>query len=208
VDALGGPDALMALARQAFDAGDFRWAAELMNHLVFADPGHQDACALQAATLEQLAFGAENGTWRNFFLAGATELRGTPPGTPTTTASADLMAALSLAQLFDSLAIRVDGPRAATLRSAIDWTVTGPAGREQHWSRLVNGVLAHGDGTGRGAPDARIRISRAGLLGLAGGTSTPDDLAGDLSVDGSADALDILLGVLDRPDPDFAIVTP
>jgi alkyl sulfatase BDS1-like metallo-beta-lactamase superfamily hydrolase len=208
VEALGGPDALLAVARRAFDAGDFRWVAELVNHLVFADPGHEDARALQAATLEQLAFGAENGTWRNFFLTGATELRDAPPGTPTTTASADLLAQLSLAQLFDSMAIRVDGPRSASLRSAIDWTVTGPAGQEQHWSRLVNGVLAHGEGPGRGAADARIRISRAGLLGLAGGTSTPKDLADDLTVDGSADALDVLLGVLDRPDPGFAVVTP
>lgn len=118
------------------------------------------------------------------------------------------MAQLSQGQLFDSLAIRVDGPRSAELRSAIDWTVTAPAGERRHWSRLAHGVLVHGAGTGRGTPDARVRISWAGLLGLASGTRGPADLTDDLSVDGTADALDTLLGALDRPDPGFAIVTP
>lgn len=66
----------------------------------------------------------------------------------------------------------------------------------------------HGPGSGRGACDARVRISRAGLLDLASGVRTPDDLTGDLSIDGAAEAIDTLLGALDQPDPGFAIVTP
>ncbi|NMO52305.1 MBL fold metallo-hydrolase [Actinoplanes sp. TBRC 11911] len=204
VDAIGGPDALLAAARRAYDAGDFRWVAELVNHLIFADPSHADARALQSAALEQMAFGAENGTWRNFFLTGATELRTGSTGTPTTPASPDVMAQLTLGQLFDSMAIRVDGPRAATLRSAVDWTVTGAGGDERHWSRLANGVLVHGAGTGRGTADARVTIGRSALLALAGGAGIPDDLA----IAGDAAALDTLLGALDQPDPAFAVVTP
>ncbi|MHC1558941.1 alkyl/aryl-sulfatase [Actinomycetospora sp. C-140] len=211
VEALGGPDSVLAAGRRAYEGGDFRWVAELVGHLVFADPGNTDARALQADALEQLGFGAENGPWRNFFLTGATELRGDVLGTPTTTASPDLLAQLSLDQLFDSVAIQVDGPRAAELRLGVDWTVTGDDGAaEQHWTRLRHGVLVHGAGTGRDEADARVRIGRTALLGLVGGRSGPEALeaSGDLVVDGARDALPRLLGVLDPPDPGFAIVTP
>lgn len=211
VDALGGPDALLQVAKQAYDAGDFRWVAELVGHLVFADPRHAEARELQAAALDQLGFGAENGTWRNFFLTGAYELRHGSIGTPAETASPDLIAQLTLAQLFDSLAIKVDGPQAWSEQLGIDWTITRPDGaEEQHWSRLCNGVLTHGDGAGRGNADATIRVGRQALLELLSGQAKPEDLerAGSLRVVGTPDVLGRLLGVLDTPDPDFAMVTP
>ena len=75
VDALGGIDRVVELAQKAFDEGDFRWAATLLDHATFADAEHPKVRELYADTLEQLAYGAENATWRNFFLSGATELR-------------------------------------------------------------------------------------------------------------------------------------
>ena len=212
VEALGGPDAVLAAGRRAFDAGDFRWVAELVGHLVFADPGHAGARELQADALEQLGFGAENGTWRNFFLSGAYELRGGTTGTPTTTASPDMIAALSTDQIFDSIAIQIDGPRAWELELAIDWTLTSSdgSGDVTHWSRLANGVLTHGEGTGRYDADARVDLARSDLLALLSRATTPDDLVGSgrLTVDGTSDVVTALLDVLDPPDPGFAIVTP
>jgi alkyl sulfatase BDS1-like metallo-beta-lactamase superfamily hydrolase len=211
VDAIGGPDALMQVARRAYEAADFRWVAELVGHLVFAEPGHTDARELQAAALDQLGFGCENGTWRNFYLTGAFELRGGSTGTPTVAASPDMLAQLTLGQLFDNVAIQVNGPQAWDLRAGIDWTVTGPDGaEEQHWPQLGNGVLTHGEGSGRGGADATIRIGRQALLGLFSGTAGAEELekAGDMTIDGSRDVLARLLGVLDAPDPGFAIVTP
>jgi alkyl sulfatase BDS1-like metallo-beta-lactamase superfamily hydrolase len=111
VAAIGGIDAVVAHAQAAFDEGDLRWAAELLDRAIFADPGHAGARELQARTLEQLAYGAENGPWRNAFLAGATELRHGSFGTPATT-SPDLLLALAPEQIFDAIAIRVNGPRA------------------------------------------------------------------------------------------------
>jgi alkyl sulfatase BDS1-like metallo-beta-lactamase superfamily hydrolase len=75
VAAMGGADAVVEQARQAHREGDYRWVVELLNHVLFADEHHAEARALQADAFEQLGFGAENGTWRNAFLAGATELR-------------------------------------------------------------------------------------------------------------------------------------
>ncbi|MDQ4117805.1 MAG: MBL fold metallo-hydrolase [Actinomycetota bacterium] len=211
VAAIGGPDAVLQVARRAYDDGDFRWVAELVGHLVFADPDNAEARGLQASALDQLGFGAENGTWRNFFLTGAYELRNGSVGTPTQTSSPDMVAQLSLAQLFDSVAIRVDGPRAASETLGIGWTVTGPDGAEdRHWSRLHNGVLTHGEGTGRAGADATIRIDRQSRLALLSGQATAEALqsSGRLTVDGSSGVLGRLLGVLDAADPDFAIVTP
>ena len=74
--------------------------------------GDGAARELQADTLEQLGYGAENATWRNFFLMGAKELREGIGGTPTATAPPDIVANLSVAQLLDAMAIRLDGPRA------------------------------------------------------------------------------------------------
>ena len=71
----GRLDAAIAIAREAFDEQDYRWAAEVLDHVLFADATNEAAKSLQADTFEQLGFGAENGTWRSVFLAGATELR-------------------------------------------------------------------------------------------------------------------------------------
>ncbi|TKG69253.1 alkyl/aryl-sulfatase [Prauserella endophytica] len=210
VEAIGGPEALLEVARRAFTNGDYRWVGELVGHLVYADPGNTAARELQAAAFEQLGFGAENATWRNFYLVGAAELRGEKGGTPTVTASPDILAQLSLGQLFDSVAIRVDGPRAGDLRIGVDWTVTGPDGEHQYWSRLSNGVLSHGDGAGREKADALVRADRQGLLALFSGEAGPDELreSGSLTIEGATDVLGRMLGVLDSADPGFAIVTP
>ncbi|HEU4757699.1 MAG TPA: alkyl sulfatase dimerization domain-containing protein, partial [Agromyces sp.] len=122
VAAIGGIDRVVELARAAYDGGDFRWAATLLDHAVFADPDHAAARALYADTLEQLAYGAENATWRNFFLSGATELRVGNFGTPVSAAAPELLAQLTPEQLLDSIAISVDGPRAWDLDLALDLT--------------------------------------------------------------------------------------
>ena len=141
VAAIGGADAVLEQARAAYAAGDFRWVAELVNHLVFAEPENAAARALQADALEQLGFGAENGTWRSAYLAGAAELRHGSFGTPATTASGDLLGALSPGQVFDAIAIRVDGPRAwhETLSIGVVLTDDGTTYRLD----LRNGVLVH-----------------------------------------------------------------
>ena len=119
VAAMGGIDRVVELAAAAYESGDFRWAATLLDHAMFTDSDHVDARELYADTLEQLAYGAENATWRNFFLSGATELRDGNFGTATTTTSLSLLTQLTPEQIFDGLAIRVDGPRA--------WPSTSPS---------------------------------------------------------------------------------
>lgn len=206
VEFMGGADAVLEKARASFDAGDFRWVAEVVNHVVFADPDNQAARELQAEALEQLGYGSENATWRNFFLMGAKELREGSLGTPTTTAAADFIANLTLDQLFDSLAIRLDGPRAASERIVLNWSVDD----ETYAMTLENGVLNYLPDKQAPEPDASITITRSSFNQVLLGAATPQDLlaSGELQIDGDAMKLATLLGLLDEPDPNFAIVTP
>jgi alkyl sulfatase BDS1-like metallo-beta-lactamase superfamily hydrolase len=111
VEFMGGADELLRKALEAYDNNEYRWVAEVVNHLVFADPDNAEARALQASALEQLGYQAESGQWRNFYLTGAMELRNGLPGTGALqTASPDMIKALSLDSLFDYLAVKLNGP--------------------------------------------------------------------------------------------------
>ncbi len=153
---------------------------------------------LQADTLEQLGFGCENGTWRNFYLAGAAELRHGSFGTPVSVAG-DMMQALSPEQVFDAIAIRVNGPLAwdQHLSIGVELVDTGAAFHLE----LRNGVLVHRRAPVAGA-DLVLRMPAAALPGILGGSLEGVALEGDPAV------LQRLLGLLDQPDPDFAIITP
>lgn len=204
VEAMGGADRVVELAQQAFESGDFRWAATLLDHVIFTDENHAAARELYADVLEQLAYGAENATWRNFFLSGATELREGKFGTPTTSASPSLLGQLTPEQIFDTFAINVNGPRAWDLDLAIDVTFEDTG--DNYRLTLRNGVLVY-----RKAPadpqtaQTGVRLAnKLRLLGLAAG----DAASPGFEVTGDADALPALLSALDRPDPGFSIITP
>ena len=207
VEAIGGTDAVVAKARAAFDAGDYRWAAELANHAVFADPTTPTARALLADTYEQLGYGSENGTWRDFYLSGATELRDGQFGTPTETTAPDVIGQLTPAMLFDAIAIQVNGPEAWDENLRIDVVLTDTD--ERYRLRLANGVLTYSARPQKGDADATVTTTRARPTALA---------MGGLSAQGLADAghraqrrpsaLLRLASVLDPGDKNFAIVTP
>ncbi|WP_338701874.1 alkyl sulfatase dimerization domain-containing protein [Streptomyces sp. Q6] len=206
---MGGADEVLRRARTSYDEGDFRWVATVVNHVVFADPDNADARALQADALEQLGYGSENGTWRNFFLMGALELRHGNVGTPTNAASRDVIGALTLDQLLDSLAVRVDGPASWDADITVRWNLTS-GDAVTMWLR--NGVLTHvaGRGSAGVAPDVEITLDERVLRAVLLGTMAPADLPsrGAATVTGDLGRLIELLGHLDAPDPDFAIVTP
>ncbi|MDJ0398337.1 MULTISPECIES: alkyl/aryl-sulfatase [Rhodococcus] len=209
IEFMGGADQVLEKARRSFEDGDFRWVAQVLNYVIFADPDNAQAKALQADALEQLGFGSENGTWRNFFLMGAYELRHGAIGTPTVTTAPDIVGALTIDQIFDALALRVDGPRAWSTTLTIDWNFTDE--NSVHRTRLCNGLLVHFDTDGSlPAPDTTITLTRSLLIAVLLGGADPASLVADgsITVDGADGVLAMLVSVLDEPDPDFAIVTP
>jgi alkyl sulfatase BDS1-like metallo-beta-lactamase superfamily hydrolase len=205
---LGGSAAALEHAEALLANGstaDLRFAATLLNHVVFAEPDQGEARALLAEVYTRLGHGAENATWRNIYLTGARELLDGPKVQPRG-GGRGLLAALSVSQLLDSLSIRVDGPRAWDLDLRIDWHLLDhdrtPEGGWWH-ARLHNGVLVHRrDGAADPAAGLTLRLTRPQLAGLLGARSLDGiEHSGDLGL------LQRLLGVLEAPDHAFPIVT-
>ncbi|WP_220094271.1 alkyl/aryl-sulfatase [Cryobacterium soli] len=199
VEVMGGVAATLEHARRYLEAGDLRFAVELASHAVFADPGDGAARELLATGLERLGLGAENATWRNVYLTGANELR---YGIGRNDISAGgLLSALTVTQLFDTLAIRVVGPRAWNESFAINWVITDT--RDLYRLELSHGALVHYPMQKPRAADLNVRISRTRLAqAVASGSFSGVDMTGDTGV------LSRLFALLDAPDPSFAVVTP
>ncbi|QLI73806.1 Alkyl/aryl-sulfatase BDS1 [Metarhizium brunneum] len=203
----GGAGQVVDRAREALGEGDFRWAAEILNHVVFAEPEHAEARALLADTYEQLGYGSENGPWRNFYMSGAAELRGGKFGAPTSTASGDVVGQLTPEMVFDSLAVRVDGPRAWGQSLAIDVVLVDAGERYRLW--LSNGVLVYSAARREASPDVTLSATRRQLCALVGLGRGPDALrAAGIEIDGDVSVLARLGGLLDPGDRNFDIVTP
>jgi len=209
VDYMGGADEVLRKARESFERADYRWVAEVVNHVVFADPTNTEARHLQADTLEQLGYQAESGPWRDFYLSGAQELRdgllGIGGGS---TASPDVVQAMTTEMLFDYLAVRLNGPEAAgrTVELAVEVT-----DRDEVWLLgLQNGTLRSVAGRRPDAPVATLRLTHDALAALATGRTTWEELVegGGFEVDGDRAAVDGLVSLFDTFAFWFDIVTP
>ncbi|GAA4234136.1 alkyl sulfatase dimerization domain-containing protein [Actinomadura meridiana] len=201
VECMGGASRVMSLARDYAGHGDLRFAATLLGHAVFADPDNVDAKKALADVFQRLGQGAENGTWRNFYLAGAMELRDGIKPVPMSIAGG-MTAGLSVEQVFDSMAIRVNGPKAWDEHVTIDWDITDSGDRYR--MMLSDGVLIHRRaGGGDGEADLTLTLTRPQLFALIAGDGTEG-----ITSTGDAAALHRLLAVMDAPEPDFPIVTP
>ncbi|MFB4263180.1 alkyl/aryl-sulfatase [Nonomuraea sp. GTA35] len=201
VECMGGRDGVLAYARRYIDDGDLRFAASLLNHAVFADEHDSQARSMLAEVYTRLGQGAENGTWRNFYLVGALELTGDVVPANLNSTSPEMIAALTVEQVFDSLAIRVDGPRAWNETLVIDWRLTDL--NQRHRITLSNGALIHQADPPRQPADLTLTLTKQQLLGLLTGRQ-----ADGIEHEGDMDVLRRLTAVLDDPDPAFAIVTP
>lgn len=211
VEFMGGAEEVLRKARESYEAGDYRWVAQVAGYVVFADPADEEARHLQASAFEQLAYGSAEATRRNIYLSGAYELRYGVFGTPTPASSPIAPLTMSVEQVLDSVALRVDGPKAWDQRMVTDWRITDTD--RVHRVELGNGVLTHYERPVDGSlpdADATFTLSRAALVRvlLAGDDFGVVVGAGEIAIDGDPTKLASLVAVLDTPDPDFAIVTP
>ncbi|MGZ4901426.1 MAG: alkyl/aryl-sulfatase [Halobacteriota archaeon] len=206
VDFMGGAETLLAKARQSFAAGDYRWVVQVVNHLVFADPDNQEARTLQADALEQLGYQAESGTWRNFYLSGAKELRDGVVKQPM--ATGDIIRAVPLDLLFDLLAVQLNGPKADGKTITVNATFTDI--NERYVLLVDNGVLNYTKGKHAEAADATLTTTRAVLDQILLGDATWTDklAANEAIVEGSEVTLIEFLSLMDTFEFWFNIVTP
>ena len=174
VELAGGADALLAKGREAFARGEYRWTAQVVNHLVFADPDNADARGLQADALEQLGYQSESGPWRNFYLTGAKELRDGVAQVATPNAAAtDVVAAMSAEMILDFMAIRLSGERAAETSLAFNVVLTDDG--TDYAVEIANGVLNATAGRDAAGAQVTVTTTRAGLTALlAGGDAVRD----------------------------------
>ncbi|WP_081668123.1 alkyl/aryl-sulfatase [Metapseudomonas resinovorans] len=209
VDMMGGETEVLKKAKAYYDKGDYRWVAEVVNHVVFANPNNQAAKDLQADALEQLGYQAESGPWRNFYLTGAQELRNGVAKLPTpNTASPDTVRAMDLDLFFDYLAMRLNGPKAEDKKITLNFDFTDL--KQKYALEMVNGVLNHTADMQAKDADATVTLTRDTLNRIVlQETTLKDAIAkGDIKVTGSEGKLEELVSYLDNFDFWFNIVTP
>jgi alkyl sulfatase BDS1-like metallo-beta-lactamase superfamily hydrolase len=209
VEFMGGAAAVLEKAQASVDAGDYRWAATVLDHLVFAEPGNTAARELLARCYDQLGYRAESGPWRDEYLSGAFELRhGEPTDTGGLSGAAQLLRYTPLDRFFDAMAARLDGPKADREKLAVNFVFSDIGESHRLW--IENAVLHHR----RGDPDPKanvtVHMTKSMLLRLALGQAGVRDLvfSKEIDVDGSRTDLLRFFSLLDAPDPNFAIVRP
>lgn len=204
----GGADKALAAAQAAFDQGDYRWAAELLNHVVFADRGQQAARELLARTYEQLGYAAEAATWRNSYLTAAAELRNGPPTQGVDRAAAlDMLAQTPIERFLEAMAAGLDGPAAEGKDLKINLVFTDTHASYVLW--IENAVLHHR--RAEPAPDANatLALTQGFFLRMMAGTAGAKDMltSDELKVTGSRIDLARFFGLIDKAPGTFPIVT-
>lgn len=208
IDAMGGIDAVLTKAGAAEAAGEYRWAAQLLNHVIFTDPENARAREMLAGIYTQLAYQTEAGTWRNIYLSGAQDLRHGPIKLPATTVSPGLLQATPTAMLLDFAAVRLNPARAEGKELLINIVLRDV--NEQHLIRVKNSVLVHEQGVRDDNAIATVTMQRADFLQtlLAGIPVLPKTATGAISSEGDGNAYADLAGLIDPVDANFPIVTP
>jgi len=207
---MGGAQAVIEKARQDFAKGEYRWVAQVLNQVVFAEPDNAEARNLEADALEQLGYQAQAGTWRNIYLSGAMELRKGLIKGPGSGGSAnpDTIKAMTMPLFFDYWGVRLNAAKAVGKAIILNWDFTEPA--EQYALNLSNCALTYRAGWLAPKADATFTLARATLDSITLGQTTFDKeiAAGNIKVEGDAKKLAELMGLLDTFDVNFAIVTP
>lgn len=207
IAAMGGADAVMAKAQEASNAGDYRWAAMLLNHVVFADGDNAAAREALAAVYTQMGYQAEAGTWRNIYLSGAQELRHGVAQLPPTTINADFLKAMPTTMLLDYAAVRLNPTRAAGKRIVLNIVLSDR--NERHAITIENEVMIHEEGVTIAGADATVTMARPDFLQtlLAGVPVGLKTTTGAITSEGNGDAYGELAALIDPVDANFAIVT-
>jgi alkyl sulfatase BDS1-like metallo-beta-lactamase superfamily hydrolase len=209
VELAGGLEKVLAAGQKAFDQGDYRWAAELLDHAVFAEPKSLPARELLARTYEQLGYQAESATWRGFYLTGALELLSGPPEKGIDRAALlDMLASTPIDRFLDAMAASLDGPAAGgkDLRVNLVFSDTG----ESYVLWLENAVLHHRRAPPDPAAHATLTLTKPFFLQMMVGAAGAKELllSDEVKVTGSRIDLGRFFALFAKPTGTFAIVAP
>ena len=209
VEYMGGADAIMEKAQRDFANGDYRWVAEVLNHLVYADPSNVDAKNLLADTHEQLAYQTEAGTWRGLYLSAAKDLREGVKVLPTVDfSSPSTVAAMPFGLYLDGLSTRLDPAKASGVVMGINLEFTDT--KATWYLVLEYGVLQYYENRHESDADVSLSMTVADFVNIAEGKTTIDDeiKSGTITLTGSQSKFDHFLSVFDSFDAWYNVVTP
>ena len=207
VEYMGGAAEVIRKARQAFDRGEYRWVAQVLNYVVFADPKNLEARNLEADALEQLGYQQESSTWRSAYLVGARELR-TGSNLSFYRRGMPFYIGMPEESLFDALAITLNGTRAEGKKLNINFVFPDSNGR--YLMTLNNSVLNAFKGRSEEKPDLTITADKASFINLFFLKTPTDQIlqSGKMKIEGDKARLSEFIGLLDQFDGKFNIVLP
>ncbi|MCP4474952.1 MAG: hypothetical protein GY821_10395 [Gammaproteobacteria bacterium] len=209
VEYMGGSKAILKRAKKDYSRGHYRWVAQVVNQLVFAQPNNKKAKALLANSYEQLGYQAESGPWRNFYLSAALELRKgvNNKAAAFKTASADFIKAMPLNLFYQFLAIHLNGEKAAGNHIIINWHF--PDTEQQYVTDIDNAVLHYNKGQSKQA-NATIRINRDTLDNIIAGQTSFKQAVEEktIEVKGNQQEVKTFFSLMDKFKFWFNIVTP
>lgn len=208
VAAMGGAAKALKTGIAAFDAGDYRWSSVVFNHLIFADPKNEKAKKWLAASYEQQGFQAEAGSWRNYFLTAASELRAPAKGVSVLRQRVELLRAIPTEQLFDALAVRYNPAKSQRPDSSIQFSF--PDRKEELGLSIRASVIVPRLGETLANPTVKLTINRADFDRLIAQDISFGEAfqSGLVKVEGDPTALGAFFASLDTPPAGFEIVTP
>ena len=210
VEYAGGAAAVIARARADYAAGQYRWVATALNHVVFADPRNAEARNLLADTLTQMGYQAENAPWRNFYLAGARELReGIQTVASSEAGSADIARAMDMESFLDFMGVALNGPKAAAA-GPLSFNLVMPDTGDKAAVGVENGTLHYTLGAVDPGAQATVTVNRSVMdeINFEGRDVADAIRTGDLVIEGDQQVLGRFMSLLDRFDSAFPIVTP
>ena len=209
IKAMGGSDNVLRMAQEEFEQGNYRWVAQMLNHLVFAQPDNTQAKSLLARNYDQLGYQSESGPWRDVYLTGAYELRhGGPASGMSLNKARDMVIHSPRSNFFDVMAAQLNGPKAEGLELTLNINFTDL--NENHVITLKNAVLHHKEGSMVPTANATLHITHKLFLDMALGTVNFKEVlfSDQLSIEGNKIDLVRFFSLQDKPDGKFNIVTP
>jgi alkyl sulfatase BDS1-like metallo-beta-lactamase superfamily hydrolase len=207
VEMMGGSAKIIAKGKSLFNEGKYKYAMEILNKLVYAEPTNQEAKDLLADNFEQLGYQAESPSVRNSYLAGAFELRnGIPTGASPKTNSPDLVGAISTELFLNFLGVRLDSKKAVNEKFIIN--LVTPDNGEKFVVELSNATLTSLKGFQAKNPTLTLNVNRGDLLQIMFGKTTFEEIlkSGKGKAEGDLAILGKLAGMLDTFEIGFEIM--
>jgi alkyl sulfatase BDS1-like metallo-beta-lactamase superfamily hydrolase len=208
VELAGGIDKIIAAAQKAFDAGEFRWSAELLKHAVYAEPKNKTASELLARSFEQMGYMAESAPWRNFYLSGALELRKGPPDKGLSREKMlDMLQHTPIERFLEAMAASLNGPKAAGLNLKINLIFSDLG--ESYVLQIENAVLHFRQAPEASDANASLTLTKAFFLRMMTGSAGAKDLllSDQTRIEGSRIDLGRFFSLLDNAPGNFPLVT-